>query len=296
MKKFKICYANWNMRKELEHLWQVCFDDFERPVKYFFDNYFNTRNCIVGLINGRAAAAVHLLPAQLALSEGLVKAHYIYAAATMPEYRGNGYMGALLNAAAAVGRSRGDQYSFLLPADKQLYRFYEKFNYKRYFKIRILTLSYDELRNISEVSSKIHIQLTNKQITDLRNLQLIKQYGSVIWGTEAVAYAVESNRLYSGRLISAEKDGNYCYALCRVEEKDICEIKEITADLSTLSELAANILYYMPAKYYRFRLPYNNLFINKGIPSDFGMIKALNDASAYKLGEDTAAYLGLTLD
>lgn len=298
MKKFEISYPNWNMRKELAYLWQVCFDDSQRPVNYFFDNYFNTHNCLVGLIDGKAAAAVHLLPAHMITKDGLVNAHYIYAAATMPEYRGKGYMSRLINAAAYTGRNRGDQYSFLLPANEELYRFYEKLNYMRYFKIRQLTLSHEELCSVAASGKRRHVQLKNKQITAVRNAQLSKQYGSIIWDTKAVAYAVESNRLYGGHLISAGIRDKSAYALCRIEKKGICEVMELSADLSILPDLFANILSCIPAKYYRIKLPCNNnLFKDKGEVLNYGMIKSLNKDATDILGENPGlSYLGLTLD
>lgn len=298
MNEHKISFAQWNMRKQLKDLWQICFDDLDRPVNYFFNKYFEVWNCLVYLINDRVAAAVYLLPAQIVHNEDLLKAHYIYAAATLPEHRKNGYMSKLLNTAALVGKKRGDLYSFLLPANEKLYKFYESLSYMNYYKIKILTLSRKELSSIAYGGQKSHVQLTNRQITNLRNAQLFNQYGSVIWNTKSVSFALESNRLYGGRLISSKTGREFSYALVRSGENNICEIIEIVSDLSTLRDLCANILYYMPAEYYKLRLPaYNTLFNAEGDILNFGMIKQLNNYSDKELSQNAAsAYLGLTLD
>ncbi len=58
---------------------------------------------------------------------------YIYAAATLPAYRGRGYCGALLKAAFEVGRSRGQAASFLRPASQGLTDYYTQFGYRPFF-------------------------------------------------------------------------------------------------------------------------------------------------------------------
>lgn len=38
-----IQFADWGMRKELEQIWRVCFDEPARPAKYFLNNYFRRK-------------------------------------------------------------------------------------------------------------------------------------------------------------------------------------------------------------------------------------------------------------
>ena len=41
----QISFATWEMKKELAHLWQVCFDEEEKPTAFFFENAFLPEHC-----------------------------------------------------------------------------------------------------------------------------------------------------------------------------------------------------------------------------------------------------------
>ena len=73
-------------------------------------------------------------------------AHYIYAAATLPQYRGAGRMASLLTQAAEEGRARGQQYSILIVQEPGLLRFYEKNGYRSQVVWNALSLSREGLR------------------------------------------------------------------------------------------------------------------------------------------------------
>lgn len=294
----KVAFPQWNMRKQLSHLWQIAFEDSPGPTKYFFNNNFKTKNCLVYQIGEKAVAMVHMLPAQVSQNKFLVQAHYIYAAATLPEYRSKGYMGKLIRAAAAVGKNRGDKYSFILPANEGLYEYYGKFDYSKYFEIKFLTLSRKELSNFAAAGTKNNAFLKSREIGLVRNAQLVKQKGSVIWNTKAISYAVKSNKLYGGKFICSKRADKLSYALCRRDSKGNCEIMEIIADIDTIADLSANLLYNMPAENYRFRLPnYSKLYNGAGEFSPYGMLKPLDHITQNEIEQNTKApYLGFTLD
>ena len=57
-----IALAKWGMQKELSALWEECFGEPSRQVKFFFNNAFRPQNCLIYLAEGKLAAMVHLLP------------------------------------------------------------------------------------------------------------------------------------------------------------------------------------------------------------------------------------------
>ena len=60
---------------------------------------------------------------------------YIYAAATLPAYRGRGVLRCLAESRAfEVGRSRGQAASFLRPASQGLTDYYTQFGYRPFFR------------------------------------------------------------------------------------------------------------------------------------------------------------------
>lgn len=297
MSKKTITIANWGMRKQLEELWSICFGESGRPVSYYFNNRFQPENCLLYKVNDEIAAMVHLLPAHLAVNRRAVRAHYIYAAATLPKFRSNGCMAALLKCAAYVGEKRGDRYSVLLPASDSLYGYYGRFGYAPCCKARFLTLSAEQLHLLAGSGTpKNRVLLGYQQMAVLRSEQICEQNGSVLWDAQAVAYADGINKLYDGRLICSKTDGRPAYALCRPNGEQ-CEIMELMADSTTFPSLAAQILAYVPAKNYRLRLPDNgNLFAGQGEILKFGMAKPLGSIPLEEFASFEAPYMGLTLD
>ena len=78
-------FPSWSERAELSRLWQIAFDDQPRAVRFFFQNRFRPEDCLVYRRDGKIAAALYLLPASLKIAGIAYRAHYIYAAATLPE-------------------------------------------------------------------------------------------------------------------------------------------------------------------------------------------------------------------
>lgn len=298
MSKNIIMTAQWGMQAELSGIWRICFAEEARPTGYFFNNMFQPQNCLVYMTEGRAAAMLHMLPARVAWNGRAVQAHYIYSAATLPEYRARGYMAALLNCAAYVGGQRGDAFSFLLPANRGLYDYYGTLGYFPYFELRSLTLSRQELADAARGGRAGRVLLTCGQINALRTRQLLPQSGSALWSEKMLCYADGINRLYGGTLVCALRDGASAYAFCRIPEKGVCEITEIMAARETLPHLAASLLSAVPAESYRLRLPNNSrLFAGRGKISRFGMIRPLRGITLQQTIQNSVRpYLGLTLD
>ena len=137
--------ARPGMERGLKRLWQACFHEPDRPVDFYLRNAYRPENCLVYLHGGKLVSAVHLLPCRILTEEGPAPAHYIYAAATLPEYRGHGFMASLLAYAALYGAGRGQRYSAVLPAEPGLYSLYEKAGYQPYFRLSVQEIPADLL-------------------------------------------------------------------------------------------------------------------------------------------------------
>lgn len=294
MNNNSIHFARPEQSSELIGVWGQCFEEPAASVEYFFNHRFQPENCLVYEVDGRAAAMVHMLPAHIIQAGSLAQAHYIYAAATLPQYRSRGYMSELLQRAAEVGVERGDRYSFLLPSNNGLYTYYAKLGYISYFQTRLLTLSYAELQSLASGGQKSSVAvLTHRQIESRRNTELLSQQGSVVWSEHAIGYSVGVNELNGGRIVGSRSQSGLAYALCSLNDEH-CEVLELMADQAAQADVLANILHYVPAQTYRFRLPgFSGLFPGQGEMASFGMLKPLTGAG---IPQNARPYLGLTLD
>ncbi len=294
-------HAEWSMQSEIVALWQICFEEKREAIDLFFAHRFRPEHTLVSSVNGRVAAMLHMLPGAISTRYGPVPAHYIYAAATDPALRAQGLMGELMERAAQVGVARGDHYSFLLPANPALYKYYGKHGYLPFFQTNFRAASRDELAaKVGSIGAKVSSrQPSPRNLTAARNAWLEGRVGSAVWGEEALDYAVRYAKLYGGQLIVVEIDGSLAYALCSGVYEAQCEVLEFVTDDSTERYLLAAMLSAVRAESYRFRLP-----ADRPLPdapqcnTHFGMIKPLTATAQSSLTPAAAGapYLGLTLD
>ena len=287
------------MERELKRLWLISFQEESRPVSLFFRMVYRPQNCLVYLFHGKVASAVHLLPCSVQLGGGrTAQAHYIYAAATFPEYRGKGLMASLLAYAALYGAAHGQTYSLVLPASDGLYAFYEAAGYLPFFQVDMQTASAHEL-SASAFSSKQTVRQVPSfaQLARVRNNALRGRVGSVLWTADALFYAERSARLYGGGLFSAGSPAAPSYALCSRGKE--CAVTEWIAESSDRPALLRLLLDRVPSESYRFRFPAG---IQPPVPElpvqrqPFGLIKPLSGAEVPAAETNTFPYLGMTLD
>lgn len=290
-------FSHWDDRKELSSLWAVSFDDSPRSIRFFFQNRFRPEYCLVYRKNGKIFAAVYLLPAMLTMAGVNYQAHYIYAAATLPDYRGRGCMSALLESAAVAGSKRGDQYSVVLPATEDLYRFYEKASYLRWYKASEVVFSQTELADYTKQGvGKSGLLLPDfKLLSSERNDWLENRESSLKWDAAALAFAAGYAHIFGGGLLVLKEKDSFAYALYE-KEGQTCLVTELMSGKVSQERIAAELLRRTQAERFRFRLPAGENFLGKaGTEMDFGMIRPLSGHLPEITKRETAPYLGLTL-
>lgn len=140
-----IKFADESNIHALKRMWEACFGDSPAYIDGFFSQQFAPQNTLVYVEDGRPASMLFLLPACLQGGGERASAYYLYAACTLPEFRGRGYMGRLLNEAAQVGKKRGVFAIALMPAQESLFRYYEKYRFAPFFWRKNFILTRKEL-------------------------------------------------------------------------------------------------------------------------------------------------------
>lgn len=277
-------------RPALMRLWMRCFDEEPAALEYFFNHRFVPENCVLWRQEDTLAAALHLLPAVLREENALVPIHYLYAAGTLPEFRGRGIMRAMLEQVwAVIAPARKEHYSVLLPAGDSLYAFYRACGYRELYKTRFVTLTRLELEGLASAGTAGRLPLAGQAA--LRDRLLCSREGSVIWNAGDLAYAQHVNDLYGGFTIEAPGG----YALCRPSGETL-EVLELCCEREAFPHLLGLITEHSAAKDYRFRLSCSlPILEGQGTLRRFGMIRAVKGRPDRLLRAD-APYLGLPLD
>ncbi len=117
--------------QQLTALYSICFPDDPADFwNWIFKTVYAPENTMNVRRDGRIVASLQMIPCKMKLNDALYDAHYIYAAATHPEYRDRGLMAGLLEAAAAEGARRGHWFSVLITQEDSLLEYYARFGYR----------------------------------------------------------------------------------------------------------------------------------------------------------------------
>lgn len=112
--------------QQLKEIWKEAFDDDSDYGELFFAQIFREEYALCEEENGRIRAMLYKLPCILKQENGRQeKGCYFYALATRKQFRGQGIMGALIQAALKEVQAEGAS-AFLIPAEKGLARYYIK--------------------------------------------------------------------------------------------------------------------------------------------------------------------------
>lgn len=110
----------------LSEIWNASFPGDEAFADWFLKNVYAPEKTLVFEDGGRAAAMLHLLPMRFRTGGLETPAAYVYAVATLPDYRGRGVAAALLEEAAALEKERGTALLMLVPQSAGLFEYYRR--------------------------------------------------------------------------------------------------------------------------------------------------------------------------
>lgn len=117
------------LKSDMMILWQRTFHDTPEYVRMVFDAYFNPDFCAWRYEEDRLVAALLGVPYSFGSSNGSLQGLYLCGLATEPAFRGHGVMSQLLEEINQRARKAGFSFTFLIPADRGLQRFYQDRGY-----------------------------------------------------------------------------------------------------------------------------------------------------------------------
>ena len=286
MAQLEITLSQYGMERSLAHIWHTSFGGGRRETDLFFRSCWRPENGLVLLADGKPAAALYLLPCRILLPSGPVQAHYLYAAATLPQYRGRGYMGYLLEAAARYGQRRGDAASVLLPGEPSLYEYYHRFGYRTVFGVREWQPEPDTFFQSLPREKTI---LTPRECAEIRSRCLEKQVGSVLWDVRSVQFALWVQRKWGQGTVFTKNGYGLFTRKGMVQELMALPGEEKALLLQMQRAVSPHTL--------TLRLPVKSpLFPGKGTVCPHGMLRPLCREVVRGFPADGTPYLGLTME
>lgn len=113
----------------LTELWHRVFGDSEEYIKLFFDKAYYDCECFAEIDGEKIISAFYLLKCCIKSDGNTYNGRYLYAAATLPEYRSKGTMSKLIRQAIIYCKSQDLDFIALVPADDGLYDYYSRFHF-----------------------------------------------------------------------------------------------------------------------------------------------------------------------
>jgi GNAT superfamily N-acetyltransferase len=200
-------------KEALKAMWKECFpDDTEEFTAFYFEQVYKKDETLVYEENNEPVASLQMIPYSFKTGTALSPAAYISGAMTHPGFRRKGYMSRLLNASFAIMQARGYDYTFLIPQDDALFRFYGKFGYTEAFPEKISVLSLPSLPQEEKAPAYTRLQSLPGNFWEIYSrflsekpdviLKTESQFAHILWdffNSEGVLFANEAGWAFTFR-------------------------------------------------------------------------------------------------
>ena len=200
-------------KAQIEELWNVCFGDDKEYVDFYMEHRMTQDNMLAVFIDGKMVSMASMLPAEYQMENEMIRARYVYAVATLPQYRNRGLAAKILDAAKKIYREP----LFLEPASEKLCSYYEKLGFAKAFHasdglnewIPAPEAKYKEFPETGILQDNCAEQWkTAEQIVKEQQVEWYQQLrdthfqkdGYVRWDREAISYALEENSYCGGEV------------------------------------------------------------------------------------------------
>lgn len=282
-----IRFATENDINGIINLWSEAFGDSEREIRFFLNNKFMPENTLLYELGGEAVSMLFLLEGNMIINGAEYPSYYLYAACTAKKCRGRGIMAELLDKAKLLAAEREKFFICLMPGEKSLFAFYERFGYKSVFLRKKLFVKASDL----PINKNENDNLTFSDYSEKRK-NAFSNFNRFEWDNKSIDFACKSHSLYGGKEINSCKG----YALYTANSSGII-VKEFAFGESDFSYALNNLFECANAECAVVYLPFD-------YKSDYGksetelcaMAISVNPEFDYLIDEFNNAYLGLTLD
>lgn len=264
---------------QLKNIWETCFDDVPSAIDIFFRQSFTFTDCYVYNNNNIPVAMLFIIPSNIIYKNICNSCGYFYACATLPQYRSNGIMQELIKYAIADCRDKYDYFS-LVPANENLFNYYKKLGFNKYFYINIASVNIKDIINTNQDNISFFIP-DARQLNHIRKDYFNNNFCYVDWNLPHINNVIMSSQIYGAKILGIKCSNKYGYAIFNKENDKIfineliCHtdifaslIKKISETYNTQEFIIRTHCNYNPLKGYSNEKPYGMLYGELPISSD----------------------------
>lgn len=237
--------------REVCEMWRRCFDDGDFA-EFYVRRRLDGKNMLLIYRDGRPVSMASFLPAVYSTKKGAIPVRYVYAVATLPEYRRQGLAEKILMCAAGLW----DEPLVLSPADEGLYRYYEKMGFVRCFRSENVGARLVPAKNCRWNFCPENADAAG--YTALRDAYFDACKSAYLeWDEEAVAFAFEVNERDGGRnrvLVSESSPQKKELLMYQIRGQELI-IVETTLNEEMLSQILPELFAETGTKRVRYEIP-----------------------------------------
>jgi GNAT superfamily N-acetyltransferase len=212
------------MIEELKNIWRLCFNDSDACIDFYFSERYRPENTLVYCKAGRGVAMMTLLPMTVVTPHGAFSARYLYAVATLPEFRNRGFSFSLSQQADEQAKAEKCALEVVVPATPELFRFYAQQGFTTAFYRRVVSFSADEIvpAAVLEGSPLLDVE----KFFDLREHYFSAGGFFVRWDGTALQSVLKESRLLQGDVYCFSREDEEGYAVV-APDGDTLLLKEV---------------------------------------------------------------------
>lgn len=311
MKELRIAEKSDLLR--IKEIWKSCFVEDEIYTEHYFRHRFLPENIAVLLWKGRIVSILTMIPVSLTVPgrQGLGGTMF-YGIATDPDVRGRGYAGQLITYANALVKERNLHFSVLVPAEVELFGFYEKLGYKAEFFLKEWVLSKERILQMAQISPfgkragsqwQEELLMSPLDSTDYQEIREVHcaDFTHLSYELNEISYQQKTAQLVGADLWGFSRNGRRGCATLEWMDDHRLMVKEMLISEEDLLHGLLAVTKQYPAKEYYLRLPSSlGSFIQGGEVRPFAMIDDLaaeiEQPIELNASEAGLAYLGLAFD
>lgn len=128
-KLFDVAHPQEKHFPALKKMWADIFGDPPEIIDNFFNKTAKAENIVCVFCRDDPVSVLYTIDATIVFEGAEHKAYYVYAVCTHSDYRGNNLSAKAFTFLEKIAKQRGISYLFLVPAEENLFKMYEKLGF-----------------------------------------------------------------------------------------------------------------------------------------------------------------------
>ena len=204
----KIDFAGDKHRDEIYNMWKYCFGDSDAFMNWFFDRVYKSENTIAVFEGETVAANLQIFMYDINFCGKKCSVGYIAGVATLPEYRGRGYVKKLMHEAMRELYKRGAVFALLIPFR---FEFYKPFGFEACYHLSEYSGKMQGLRPYAKAGGNFHAYKTAP--IDIYNQYVSGKNGYIIRDEQIFREIYEDTKNGGGHFYILDEGGYIVYTI-----------------------------------------------------------------------------------